>query len=80
MIGLLPLLAANPVEHVTDKPLIGWYVSNVTIMLVLSAVVTLLLIVPAAKKIAIGRGGGVHDYRSEGAWANFVEFPLPISR
>ena len=82
MIGFLTTLAANPVGHVVDKPLITspdgalWYVSNVTVMLVLSAIVTLLIILPAAKKIATGgqQGGrSVDDYRAQGLWANAVE-------
>src|SRR5688572_28854275 len=84
MLGSFLTLAADPVAHVTDKPILegnwglgqGWVVSNVTIMLLLSGIVTLLLILPAAKKIATGdRQGGrtIDDYRSQGLWANLVE-------
>jgi F-type H+-transporting ATPase subunit a len=77
-------LAANPVEHVVDKPLLegnwglghGWVISNVTVMLILSAIVTLLIILPIAGRIATtGRDGarGIDDYRSQGLWANLVE-------
>ncbi len=80
--NLLPLLAAaNPVGHVTDKPLIvgnwglgdGWVISNVTVMLALSAVVTALIVVPAARRIATGRTGDIEDLRAKGLWANLVE-------
>ncbi len=77
----LLLAAANPVGHVTDKPLIvgdwglgpGWPVSNVTVMLVLSAIVTTLIVVPAARRIATGHTGHIDDLRAKGLWANLVE-------
>lgn len=70
-----PILAsANPVGHVTDKPLYGqWYVSNVTVMLFASMIVTMLVVIPAARKIASGPGKTTEDVRAKGAWANFVE-------
>lgn len=75
--SLLTLASGNPVDHVTDKPIYGqWYVSNVTVMLVLSALATALVVIPAARKIATGeRQGGrtLDDYRSQGLWANMVE-------
>lgn len=80
--ALLPMLAAaNPVEHVIDKPLIegnfllghGWLVSNVTVMLVLSGIVTALIIIPAARRIATGKSGSIEDLRAKGLWANLVE-------
>ena len=77
----LTLALANPVEHVIDKPLIegelfgirGWLVSNVTVMLVLGAVVTALIVIPAARRIVTGRTGSLDDYRAKGLWANLVE-------
>lgn len=70
-------LAASPVEHVTDKPLVVinglWVVSNVTVMLVLGAIVTLLLVVPAARKIQTGKHRTLDDFRSQGLLANLVE-------
>jgi F-type H+-transporting ATPase subunit a len=70
------LLAAggNPVDHVTDKPIYGmWEISNVTVMLVLSAIVTALLVIPAAKKITTGKTESIDDYRAQGVLANLVE-------
>jgi F-type H+-transporting ATPase subunit a len=79
--AMIPTLAANPVEHVVDKPLVvvdwfgyhGWLVSNVTIMLVLSGIVTLLVLVPAAKNIMTGPNKTIDDYRAKGLLANSVE-------
>ena len=82
LLNMLPTLAADPVEHVVDKPLIqgnlfgighGWLVSNVTVMLIASGIVTLLLVIPAARKIATGPGKTIDDYRAKGLLANFVE-------
>ena len=93
MIGtLFTLAAADPVDHVVDKPLVTrqvlgqeidfvlfkigtewWIVSNVTIMLVLGAIVTALLIIPAARRIATGKSGTLEDLRAKGMWANMVE-------
>ncbi|MEX2213321.1 MAG: F0F1 ATP synthase subunit A [Phycisphaeraceae bacterium] len=70
---LLSLAAANPVGHVTDKPIYGqWYFSNVTLMLLLSGIITLWLIVPAAQRIAAGyrKGGSI---KGRGIKANMVE-------
>ena len=68
------LAAANPVGHVTDKPIYGqWLISNVTVMLVLSGLLTLLLIIPAAKKITSGRAGNLEDLQTRGTAANLVE-------
>ena len=72
---------ASPVAHVTDKPLIEgeiggvhvWWVSNVTVMLVLSALVTIWLIVPAAKRIQTGTQRTIDDFRAQGLLANLVE-------
>ena len=75
------LAASNPVSHVVDYPWITaevaglplWILSNVTIMVVLSAIVTAAILIPAARSIASGPGGGVDDLRAKGLWANFVE-------
>ena len=78
----MPLLAAsNPVSHVVDYPWITtevaglplWILSNVTIMTIVSAIVTAAIIIPAARSIASGPGGGIDDLRAKGLWANFVE-------
>ena len=85
MISHLLILAAempNPVEHVADKPLIEgpqlfgfemWWVSNVTVMLVLGALVTAILVIPAARRIHTGKQRSLDDFRAQGAWANLVE-------
>lgn len=71
---LCMLAAANPVGHVTDKPWWDqWYFSNVTFMLLLSAFVTALLIIPAAKRITTGKTNTLDDYRAQGLKANLVE-------
>lgn len=78
--GLLTL-AVSPVAHVTDKPLVQgqfggmdlWLVSNVTVMLVVSAVLTCLLVIPAARRIQTGRQRTLDDFRSQGTLANLVE-------
>ncbi len=71
---LLTLAAANPVGHVTDKPIYGqWFVSNVTVMLVLSAIVTALIIIPAAKRITTGKSESIEDFRAKGILANMIE-------
>ena len=73
-ISILTLAAGNPVDHVTDKPINGqWYVSNVTVMLVLSAIVTALVVIPASKRIITGQARTLEDYRSQGIWANLIE-------
>ncbi len=69
----LILAASNPVEHVVDKPLYGWEISNVTVMLVLSAIVTLLVLLPAAKRITTGKSGTLEDLQTRGTLANLVE-------
>lgn len=74
-------LAASPVAHVTDKPLLEmqvgsmnlWVISNVTVMLVLGAIVTCLLIIPAAKRIQTGQSRSLDDFRAQGTIANLVE-------
>lgn len=75
------LAASNPVSHVVDWPWIVtdvfgipvWLLSNVTIMLVVSAIVTAAIIIPAARSIASGPGDSVDDLRAKGMWANLVE-------
>lgn len=72
----LPLFlgAGNPIDHVTDKPIMGqWFVSNVTVMLIASAIITTLIVVPAARRITTGNRGSIDDFRSQGILANFVE-------
>jgi len=85
VISHLLILAAempNPVEHVADKPLIEgpqlfgfemWWVSNVTVMLVLGALVTAVLVIPAARRVHAGKQRSLDDFRAQGAWANLVE-------
>lgn len=72
--------APDPVDHVVDKPLgsylgLGdhWMVSNVTIMLVVGGIVTLAVLLPAAKNIMTGPNKTIDDYRAKGLLANFVE-------
>jgi F-type H+-transporting ATPase subunit a len=75
------LLAVDPVGHVTDKPLVTgeafgiplWWVSNVTIMLLLGAIVTALIVIPAARRIRAGQERTLDDFRAQGTWANLVE-------
>ena len=80
MIPFLPMLAsANPVGHVIDKGLITdptgdiWYVSNVTLMLLVAALVTLAVLLPAARRITTGKTGTLEDLRTRGTLANIVE-------
>lgn len=71
------LAAANPVDHVTDKPLPGFeqtnYVSNYSVMLALGGVITAIIVIPAARRIATGRARTIDDFRAKGLWANLVE-------
>ncbi len=73
------LAASNPVAHVIDHPIVTaldgklWIVSNVTVMLVLAALVTLIILLPAAKRIATGSRNSLDDLRAQGPLANFVE-------
>lgn len=74
MVTNLMFSASNPVGHVTDKPIYGsWVVSNVTVMLLLSGILTLLVVIPAAKRIATGKTGTLDDLRTRGTLANLVE-------
>ncbi len=78
---LLILAAADPVNHVVDKPIVvarvfgqeWWLISNATVMLVVSALVTAGLMIPAAKRITTGSRGSIDDLRSQGLLANLVE-------
>ncbi len=68
------LAAANPVMHVTDKEIYGQpYISNVTVMLVLSGLITVLVIRHAADRIAKGKTGSLEDLMTRGTLANIVE-------
>lgn len=81
MNSLLILAAANPVDHVVDKPLVvgevfgqqWWLVSNVTVMLVVGAMVTAGLVIPPARRIAARKSGTIDDLRAQGLLANLVE-------
>ncbi len=68
------LAAASPIAHVVDKPFVGWWVSNATVMLILASILTIWVMVTAAKRIATGNTGrSVDDFRAQGMLANFVE-------
>ncbi len=72
--SLLMLAAANPINHVTDKPLIGGgVISNYTVMLVINMLVTLAILIPAARRITTGSSGSIEDLRAKGAFANLIE-------
>jgi len=83
--GFQMLAGANPLGHVVDSAIItsdplgiryGWVFSNVTLMLILTSIVTILIVVPAAKRIATrGTPGSqsASDFAPTGALANFVE-------
>ena len=73
MMFVFGLAASNPVAHVIDKQIFEWFISNVTIMLLLSGVVTCMLIIPAARRIATGPGRTLDDLRTRGTLANLVE-------
>lgn len=74
LMTLHPLAAANPVSHIIDHSLFGDYtISNVTVMLTVSAILTMLIVIPAARRIATGPGRSVDDMRAKGLLANFVE-------
>lgn len=85
--NFITTLAANPVDHVTDKKLLPvdvgfwvgtdgsnlWVFSNATIMLILGALVTMALVIPAARRIRTGQARSLEDYRAQGLLANLVE-------
>lgn len=50
-----------------------WLVSNVSVMLILGAIVTMLLVIPAARRIKTGDARTIEDFRTQGILANFVE-------
>ncbi len=74
-----PILAADPLGHVIDKPLtigpldFGWLISNVTIMLALATVITFLIMRTAVKNIVAERPQTLDDYRARGVLANMIE-------
>ena len=78
---MMNILAAggNPVLHVIDKdiaifPEIGGYaITNASVMLVLAGLLTILIMLPAAKRIATGKAGTLEDLQTRGTWANLVE-------
>ncbi|QNN23433.1 F0F1 ATP synthase subunit A [Planctomycetales bacterium ZRK34] len=78
---LTTLAASSPVAHVIDHPWFGdgsepshWLMSNAIFMMIIATVLTALLIIPAAKKIATrGSGENIDDFRAQGINANFVE-------
>ncbi len=68
------LAASNPVDHITDHAINHQMMfSNVTLMLIVASIVTMLIVIPAAKKIATGEARTLDDFRAQGAMANFVE-------
>lgn len=67
------LAMSDPVEHVADGQIFGWYFSNVSLMLVVTAIVVCWIMTSAAKRITTGTGKTVDDYRAKGIWANLVE-------
>lgn len=74
----VPSLASdNPVDHVTDKVIFGhegaWYISNVSVMLLLGGIVTAAAVIPASKRIVTRKSAGLEGYRAQGLWANLVE-------
>ncbi len=86
MINYLSTLASgSPLGHVVDDEIIaqdpfgitkGFFFTNVTVMLILSGIITVLIITTAAKRIATRGTPGqrtVSDYTPQGALANFVE-------
>lgn len=77
------LAAANPLDHVVDKPLVPsgdlpligvqWLISNATVMLLLAGILTALIMIYAARRIATGKRGTLDDFRAMGAGANLIE-------
>lgn len=67
------LAASNPLEHVIDQPIFGWWFSNVTLMLIVAGLLAILGLVAAAKRIKTGESRSINDFRTEGRWANLVE-------
>jgi F-type H+-transporting ATPase subunit a len=78
LLNMHMIAAENPLTHVIDKPLIKigenfWLVSDVTVMLVIGAIVVLVSMIAAAKRIRTGTARTIEDYRTQGIWANVVE-------
>jgi F-type H+-transporting ATPase subunit a len=84
MIRLPCMLAVDPVEHVIDKALIKgnvaghemWWLSNATVMLVLGAAITAILVIPAARRVAANSRKPqrtIDDFRPQGTLGNLVE-------
>jgi len=67
------LAASDPVAHVVDQPIFGWYFSNVTLMLIVTGLIAIWAFARAAKSITTGPGNTIDDYRAKGIWANLVE-------
>lgn len=73
-----PLVKSRVYEGAVDLGLFGidgewWILSNVTIMLVLGAIATAAIVIPAAQRIASGPRATAADLRAKGLLANFVE-------
>jgi F-type H+-transporting ATPase subunit a len=84
--ALSTLASASPLGHVVDDEIIsqdpfgmtkgGFFFSNVSLMLIVTGIVTVVLITTAAKRIATRGTPGqrtVSDYTPQGLLANFVE-------
>ncbi len=69
----IAILAVDPLGHVVDKPLVGWYISNVTIMLAVAAILTFFIMRSAVKNIVSERPQTLDDYRARGLLANTIE-------
>ncbi len=70
------LALANPLEHVIDKNILNigeFTVSNATVMLVLAGLLTVVVMLLAASRIATGKTGTLEDLQSKGTLANLVE-------
>jgi F-type H+-transporting ATPase subunit a len=68
------LASGNPVDHIIDhKITVDWAISNVTIMLILTTLITAAIVIPAARRIATGTGRSADDFRTQGTMANLVE-------
>ncbi len=75
------LILGTPIGHVTDKPLLEgnlfgmhvWWISNVTVMLVVDAIITCLLVIPAARRINTGQARTIADLHTQGVLGNLIE-------
>lgn len=62
------------ISHATDSELIGgMMISNYTVMMILATILVLVIVIPAAAKIAPGTGRTIDDFRAKGKMANLVE-------